>query len=71
MNRLALYLSPKTMADLRTLMAPTGDYIAAIGTFAEQKAAVVAALAILIENVQEINGTGSAYLETFSQNYLG
>lgn len=71
MNRLTVCLPPKMMADLRTLLEPVGDYIAVTDTFDQQKAAVVAALAILIENVQQVNGAADAYLDTFSQNYLG
>jgi hypothetical protein len=71
MNRLSLDLPRKTAADLRALLEPVGAYIAAVDTFAQQKAAVIAALIILIESVQQINGIADACLETSSQNHIG
>ena len=71
MNRLNLDLPRKTAADLRALLEPVGAYIAAVDTFAQQNAAVVAALIILIESVQQINGIADAHLETSSQNHIG
>jgi hypothetical protein len=71
MNQLRLDLPRKTAADLRALLEPVGAYIAAVDTFSQQKAAVVAALIILIESVQQINGIAVAYLENSSQNHIG
>jgi hypothetical protein len=71
MNRLTQYLSPTTERDLQNLMEPVSDYISAVGTMAQQKVAVIAAIIILIEGVQQVNTTALAYLDTRSEDHIG
>ena len=71
MNRLAHYLAPTTASDLQNLMEPVSDYISAVGTVAQQKVAVIAAIIILIESVQQVNATALAYLDNRSENHIG
>jgi len=66
MNRMNPFLSPKTAADLQTLLEPIGDFIAAVGTIDQQKAAVLMALIILTKNVHQVNDAADAFLETSS-----
>jgi hypothetical protein len=67
MNRLNFHLSPKTEDDLQKLVEPLANYIAAGG---QSRVMLIAAMILLFQNLQEINGAAKHYLDTFSENHI-
>ena len=71
MNRITYQLARQTEVELKNLMEPVSDYIAATGTVAEQKVVLIAAVLILVNDLEEINREATDYLDGFTPLHIG
>jgi hypothetical protein len=68
MNRQNHHLCPRTEADLEKLIQPLASYIAA---GSQQHVAVIAAMTLLLNNLQLVNDAAMRQIAAFGENRFG